>query len=56
MNHLTDELTAHETTTWTGDTSAPFVFPFQFGNDRERNIKKSAFAALDMLRAELLKN
>jgi len=23
---------------------------FQFGNDRERNIKKSAFAALDMLR------
>lgn len=29
---------------------------FQFGNDRERNIKKSAFAALDMLRMELLKS
>lgn len=27
---------------------------FQFGSDRERNIKKSAFAALDMLRSALL--
>ena len=27
---------------------------FQFGNDRERNIKKSAFAALDMLRMALI--
>lgn len=34
MNKFTEELTATETGTWTGDTSAPFVFPFQFGNDR----------------------
>jgi nicotinamide-nucleotide amidase len=34
--------------------SGTIVKKFQFGNDRERNIKKSAFAALDMLRGALM--
>ena len=34
MNPIADELSASITTTWTGDTSAPFVFPFQLGGDR----------------------
>ena len=47
MNKLTDELSARETTTWTGDTSAPFVFPFQFGNDRP---PRPAWIELDLAR------
>lgn len=47
MNSITDELTARETTTWTGDTSAPFVFPFQFGNDRP---PRPAWIELDLAR------
>lgn len=34
MNPINDELIATTTTTYTGDTSAPFVFPFQQSNDR----------------------
>jgi len=34
VNPIADELSASITTTWTGDTSAPFVFPFQLGGDR----------------------
>lgn len=47
MNTSTDELIARETTTWTGDTSAPFVFPFQFDNDRP---PRPAWIELDLAR------
>lgn len=47
MSKITDELAARETTTWTGDTSAPFVFPFQFGNDRP---PRPAWIELDLAR------
>lgn len=47
MNPLTEELSARDTTTWTGDTSAPFVFPFQFGNDRP---PRPAWIELDLAR------
>lgn len=47
MSKITDELSARETTTWTGDTSAPFVFPFQFANDRP---PRPAWIELDLAR------
>jgi alanine racemase len=47
MNPSTDELMAREATTWTGDTSAPAVFPFQFGNDR---LPRPAWIELDLAR------
>jgi alanine racemase len=34
VNPISDELIATTTTTYTGDTSAPVVFPFQLSNDR----------------------
>jgi alanine racemase len=34
VDTVSDELIAKETTTWTGDTSSPLVFPFNVGNGR----------------------
>ncbi len=47
MNSTTDELISREAVTWTGDTSAPYVFPFQFHNDRP---PRPAWIELDLAR------
>jgi alanine racemase len=47
MNKVTDDLTATETTTWTGDTSSPLVAPFQFDNARP---PRPAWIELDLAR------
>ncbi len=47
MNPTSDELIAKETTTWTGDTSSPFVFPFHIGNGRP---PRPAWIELDLAR------
>lgn len=47
MDTISDELIAKETTTWTGDTSSPFVFPFNVGADRP---PRPAWIELDVAR------
>ncbi len=47
MDTISDELIAKETTTWTGDTSSPFVFPFNVGNGRP---PRPAWIELDVAR------
>lgn len=47
VDTVSDELIAKETTTWTGDTSSPFVFPFHIGDGRP---PRPAWIELDLAR------
>jgi alanine racemase len=47
VDTISDELIAKETTTWTGDTSSPFVFPFNVGTGRP---PRPAWIELDVSR------
>jgi alanine racemase len=47
VDTVSDDLIAKETTTWTGDTSSPFVFPFNVGNGRP---PRPAWIELDVAR------
>lgn len=47
VDTVSDELIAKETTTWTGDTSSPFVFPFHIGDGRP---PRPAWIELDVAR------